>query len=795
MCSSRWADRPRFSTSASPSWPRRGHAAATGVSALPTATAPELLTSPGRVMGTVAYMSPEQVRGEELDARTDLFSFGVVLYEMATGVLPLRGNTSGVLTEAILNRDPVPPMRVNAETLPELERIILKGLEKDVELRYQHASEMRSDLKRLKRDSDSSRRTSVTPAADAHPRVAARGRARRLWIGAAAALVLIAGGAAWRAWTARDAAPVAEPALRQLTFNAPENWVTAAAISPDGTYLAYADQTGLLVKTLATGDVHAVALPPSFSQMWIHSMEWFPDGGRLLVDGGGGGLGDSTLWTVTVVGEAAPQLVRRHALAPTLSPDGRSMSFINYAGDLTQLWTATVTGEEASKVLVVPSNERAGTPTWSPDGRWIAYAHQRTSTTTAVTIECQPSTGGMAKAIVSSSTLPRPDVVSDESLGFLRWLPDGRLVFVADDPSPAVVRHRVWQVRIDSASGDVNEAPRPLTESDDFQAHDVTATADGRSLAFVKGGSHYDVYVGDLDRGALTGPHRFTLDNHDSRPEAWTPDSRSVLFISNRNGPWELFRQELSGTLPERIVSGSTVHIRTSDRSPERSDTGISSDAAWLLYWQTADAAASGSTPVFQLKRQPAGGGPSEVVLELPKPRDGHVDFSCPSKAGALCALNQFEGNALVFYALDPLHGKGARLGDLSIKDPWGIDWNISPDGSQIAVMNGDRVNRVEILTIATHTWREIAIEPGRTDFELISWAADGQGFFMAALRPDAFDLVRVSLTGRIQLLLSKGRTQYLGRPMASPDGRHLMFEGLTFEGNVWMLDHLGSPK
>ncbi len=218
-----------------------------GVSAMPTATAEELLTSPGSTVGTVAYMSPEQVRAEELDARTDLFSVGAVLYEMATGQLAFSGKSAGVIFDAILNRAPILPGRLNPEVPPRLEEIITKSLEKDRELRYQTAAELRGDLKRLKRDLDSARMAALSgaavaegplagaPAAVAAP-VAARPVRRRLFLAITVGIAVVIGAAAG-VFVGERRAKTPVPSFHRLTFQ--RGAIYSARFTPDGHSIVY----------------------------------------------------------------------------------------------------------------------------------------------------------------------------------------------------------------------------------------------------------------------------------------------------------------------------------------------------------------------------------------------------------------------------------------------------------------------------------------------------------------------------------------------------------------------------
>jgi serine/threonine protein kinase/Tol biopolymer transport system component len=207
-------------------------------SAMPTVAAEALLTSPGTAVGTVAYMSPEQVRGEELDARSDLFSFGTVLYEMATGRQAFTGNTAGVITEVILNRTPAPPTRVNPDLPGEFEIILAKALEKDREMRCQTAAELRADLKRLKRETDSSRSGTGSGFSSAKAKPAPASSSNRTGkIAAVATVVALGASFAAGAFFGKRQAPVSQPVYHQLTFR--RGNVYSARFAPDGQTIIY----------------------------------------------------------------------------------------------------------------------------------------------------------------------------------------------------------------------------------------------------------------------------------------------------------------------------------------------------------------------------------------------------------------------------------------------------------------------------------------------------------------------------------------------------------------------------
>jgi eukaryotic-like serine/threonine-protein kinase len=316
----------------------------------PMATLATQLTTPGVVMGTVAYMSPEQARGEATDARTDLFSFGAVLYEMATGKQAFPGNTAPVVFEALLGKEPIPPSRLNSRIEPELERIIGRALEKDREVRYQTASDLRADLKRLKRATE----LGQTAALQARPR-------RHRWMALGGGLTAIAALGLFL-WLMRPLPPPRVTHTIQLTNTGRQK---GGRVVTDGLRVYFSEPVAgrsvLQQVSVAGGAVTPV--PTTAENASIYDLS--PDGSEILIRTDAGD--DGPLRVIPTVGGSPRTLGSIVAHDASWSPDG---SKIVYARG-NDLFLASSDGSESRKLLTVSVS--AQLPRWSPDGTRVRF--------------------------------------------------------------------------------------------------------------------------------------------------------------------------------------------------------------------------------------------------------------------------------------------------------------------------------------------------------------------------------------------------------------------------------------
>jgi eukaryotic-like serine/threonine-protein kinase len=560
------------------------------------------LTSPGSTLGTVAYMSPEQARAKELDARSDLFSFGAVLYEMATGQLPFRGESAAVIFKAILDAPPTPAVRMNPDLPAELERIINKALEKDRNLRYQSAAEMRADLQRLKRDTESSRVTAVGAA------VSPVGQKRNLWLGVGALFVALAG-ISWGVyyWLAPRVVPFQKTQITRLTTNGK---VTITAISPDGRYVAYVtDEAGLLggretlwVRQVGTGsDVQIV--PPA--DVGYGGLIFSRDGDFLYVtqsESKDSLLG--VLYKIPALGGTKKRLIVDVAIflvlanPVTLSPDGKRVVFLraSKARNETALMVANEDGSGEKQLAVRKSPNGFGGPVaWSPNGKTIAVVAFNTEAGVdyASLVEV-PVQGGAERPL----TPKRWTWVED-----LAWVPDGRGLVAntqARSGGPIQIAY------VSYANGDI----RRIT-SDLNTYMGVSVTADSRVVATVQVEALADAWVAPMatlesakpitSHGSLSYPtwspdgrivyssddgNIWLMGSDGSNPKQLTsnaggnflprvsPDGHYIVFPSDRAGRFQIWRMDSDGNNPKQLTD-SPLGGSFPDCSP---------DGKWVVY-------------------------------------------------------------------------------------------------------------------------------------------------------------------------------------------------------------------
>jgi eukaryotic-like serine/threonine-protein kinase len=743
----------------------------------------EHLTTPGVAMGTIAYMSPEQARGEELDARTDIFSFGAVLYEMTTGRAPFGGNTSAVIFDAILNRPPVPLEQLNPHLPGGLVQIIGKALEKSPKNRYQHASEMLAALKDLKPDANRGSLVAAIPlpqadvlrsgvrvtSNDAGEGAASRVlRKRWVWLVAAATLgVALGGPGVYWFWT-RPPATRPEMNVRQLTYNSNENRVRSGAISPDGKYLAYCDAGGIHIKLVTSGEVQTVPQPENLKSVhaeWDCGV-WFPDSTRFLAVSAGPGV-PLTTWIVSVLG-GVPRKFREGAVPESISPDG---SLIAFTAKDTEIWVEGAGGEPGRQIYHGDDKHNLGAVRFSPDGRRLLFVRKETEGPNGF-LEVVDVAGGPATTVLREA--------KRWLMGEYIWLP-GRLIYTKSEERGRVCNF--WELAV-GPTGQSRGEPRRITNWAGFCVGNLSATADAKRLAFSRGTFEGAVYVADFEAGGrrITEPVRLTLTETWSSPSAWTPDSKSVIFRSTKDDVDGLYKQALGSDTAEPLVTGL-----------ESFPTGhhfVTPDGNYLLYPMSSrrgDAQSPGN-----YFRVPLSGGPPELIVSALL-----GGIRCAQPPHKFCLVLDWDYRSdwrhLKLFSFDPFKGAGGEIANIDLgvvgvtqaSDEIAVE--ISPDGTQIALARPD-TGRIYVRSLQGGSSRRLQVK-NWPSFAGLIWTADSRAFLITADRLGSFYLLRVDTQGNaVPLWQKRGLTDLSAVP--SPDGAHVAMLQATQTNNIWTMEN-----
>jgi serine/threonine protein kinase/Tol biopolymer transport system component len=492
------------------------------------------LTSPGAALGTVAYMSPEQVRGKELDHRTDLFSFGVVLYEMGTGALPFRGDTSGVIFDGILNRAPVAPVRLNPDLPPRLEELIQKALEKDPKFRCQTAAEMRSDLDRLRRDSSSDHLAAVpsdslagvavrsasgdasqSRVAPSHPAEAATKHYG--WLAWVLAAMLLVGLGVWT--LSKRFRPAVQNPLTNAHFarlTDLEGAETNPAISPDGKFVAFiSDRSGTFDIWLmqasggslanltqgrigdTRGPLRAIGFSGDGSEVWSSGME----GRRLRL--------------FPLVSGAPRNFLGEHAAEVAWSPDGTRLVYHTWEpGDPT--FVADRNGVDERQILKSEPGLHNHFQVWSKDGRWIYFVRGQPATHETDLWRISPDGGQPEQLTHADTDIACPTPIDDRTI-----------LFAAHDQNGA--GPWLWAFDVETRT-----LQRVTSGLEQYTA--VSAAADGRRLAASVVNSRVSLWSVPLSTRVIEEKEVEAFPLPTMRAQAPRFGGASLFYLSSRDG-------------------------------------------------------------------------------------------------------------------------------------------------------------------------------------------------------------------------------------------------------------------
>ncbi len=607
-------------------------ASGTGISVLPTATAEEFLTSPGSAVGTVAYMSPEQVRGTQLDARTDLFSFGVVLYEMATGALPFRGDTSGVIFEAILNREPVAPVRINPDLPPKLEEIIHRALEKDRDLRYQHASDVRAELQRLKRDSSSGRLRAVplekgsASAIGSASRPSTAPAKKKLILRSAMFLVILLvlsitfavkylffrGPSLNSSSASKD--------WQQLTFFTDS--AVYPALSSDGRMLAFIhgndsflSEGQIFIKLLPDGQPaqlthdQSTKLAPSFS----------PDGSRISY----GTAEPWDLWEVPVLG-GEPHKVMTNASSLTWIEGGRELLFSEITNGFHMVTVTTDEGRGNRRLVYDPPGNRsmAHHSYLSPDGQSVLIV-QMDNRGAIIPCRVVPFQGGGNVQVVG------PPVSSCRSGA---WSPDGKDVYLSVGQG---TQYHIWRQRFPAGE------PEQITFGPTSQ-EGISMAADGKSFITSVGADDSTLWFHTKD-----GDQQISTEGSATQP-AFSADGASLymLILNGQTGNNELWVKNLATGSLNKLLPGYSMESYSVSRDGKEIAFALADASGHSSLWLAQTN--RGSSP----RRISSSAATEDSPLFLP---DGEVVFRASENGTNFLYRIKTDGSGRQKIASDPV--------------------------------------------------------------------------------------------------------------------------------------------